>query len=68
MRFFKIISAGTVMGAFFLLSTASMHAKPEYAKTEKKSCTTCHVKNGSKDLNDVGKQYKETKKLPASAK
>jgi len=52
------------MAAFFFLSTASMHAKPEYSKTEKKPCTACHVKNGSKELNDAGKYYKENKKLP----
>lgn len=38
-------------------------AKPEYAKKEAKdgknlACTYCHVKVGSKDLNDVGKCYK----------
>ncbi len=34
-------------------------AKPEYAKKEGKSCTFCHVKMGSKELNDAGKYYKE---------
>jgi len=34
-------------------------AKPEYAKKESKSCTFCHVKMGSKELNDAGKYYKE---------
>jgi hypothetical protein len=34
-----------------------MLGKAEYTKTEKKPCTTCHVKAGSKELNDVGKCY-----------
>ena len=34
-------------------------AKPEYAKKEGKACTFCHVKMGSKELNDAGKYYKE---------
>ncbi len=34
-------------------------AKPEYAKKEGKVCTFCHVKMGSKELNDAGKYYKE---------
>ena len=34
-------------------------AKPEYTKKEGKACTFCHVKAGSKDLNDAGKYYKD---------
>jgi hypothetical protein len=30
----------------------------EYAKKEGKPCTFCHVKMGSKELNDAGKYYK----------
>ena len=41
---------------------ASMsYAKPEYGKKEKTACTTCHVANGKKELNDVGKCYGEKK-------
>ena len=43
------------------IGSASVSAKPDYAKKEKKSCTTCHVKIGSKDLNDTGKCYKDHK-------
>lgn len=32
-------------------------ANPQYAKKESKACTYCHVKMGSKELNDVGKCY-----------
>jgi hypothetical protein len=38
-------------------------AKPEYTKKEKKGCTTCHVAQGKKELNDVGKCYGEKKSL-----
>jgi hypothetical protein len=36
-------------------------AKPEYSKKEGKPCTYCHVKAGSKGLNDAGKCYAEKK-------
>ena len=37
---------------------ALVHAKPEFAKKEKKACTFCHARAGSKELNDAGKYYK----------
>jgi len=37
--------------------------KVEYTKKEGKPCITCHVKNGSKELNDVGKCYAQKKSL-----
>lgn len=43
-----------ISGAMLTLATA----KPEYAKKEGKPCTFCHVKAGSKELNDAGKYYK----------
>ncbi len=49
-----ILAAAIVGGAFLTLA----QAKPEYAKKEGKSCTYCHVKMGSKELNDAGKYYK----------
>ncbi len=56
----RALLAGLVLAAF----TASVtHGKPEYAKKEKTSCVTCHVKNGSKELNDVGKCYEKKKML-----
>jgi cytochrome c553 len=48
--------------ASFVLAVAAasvVNGKPEYTKKEKTPCTTCHVKAGSKDLNDVGKCYAE---------
>jgi len=56
MRLLKILVAVSVLSGA-LLSVAT--AKPEYAKKEGKTCTFCHVKMGSKELNDAGKYYKE---------
>ena len=59
-RSFKLISVGLVLAAF---TVTFVHGKPEYSKKEGKACNTCHVKNGAKELNDVGKCYKEKKSL-----
>lgn len=37
---------------------ALVYAKPELSKKEKRTCTFCHVKAGSKELNDAGKYYR----------
>ena len=42
-------------------------AKPEFSKKEKKSCLVCHTAIKSKDLNPVGKCYKEKQDLKACA-
>jgi hypothetical protein len=56
MKLLKALFAVSVLSGA-LLSVAT--AKPEYAKKESKPCTFCHVKMGSKELNDAGKYYKE---------
>jgi len=56
MRLLKVLIAISI-SCGFLLTLAT--AKPEYAKKEGKPCTFCHVKMGSKDLNDAGKYYKD---------
>jgi len=56
MRLFKVLIAISI-SCGFLLTLAT--AKPEYAKKEGKPCTFCHVKLGSKELNDAGKYYKD---------
>ena len=43
-------------GLLFASVTAS-YAKPEYAKTEGKSCTFCHLTAGKPDLNEAGNYY-----------
>ncbi|MGD0296346.1 MAG: hypothetical protein ABSE86_04470 [Bryobacteraceae bacterium] len=42
-----------------LMVTSSSFGKTEYTKKEKKACTYCHVAQGKKDLNEVGKCYGE---------
>ena len=56
MKLLKVLFGVAILsGALLSLATA----KPEYAKKEGKACTFCHVKMGSKELNDAGKYYKE---------
>lgn len=50
-----LITAAMFCGCLLPLATA----KPEYTKKEGKACTFCHVKMGSKDLNDAGKYYQD---------
>ena len=59
MRPLKIAVPASILAAGLLVPVVPVHGKPEYAKSEKKSCITCHVKTGAKELNDVGKYYKE---------
>ncbi|MBA3973551.1 MAG: hypothetical protein C0504_04940 [Candidatus Solibacter sp.] len=49
--------------AALMLTGGVAFATKEMGKKEKKPCTVCHVKMGSKDLNDAGKYYKEKKTL-----
>lgn len=58
MRVLKIALPAVIVAAGMLLSSTSSYGKVEYAKKEGKSCTFCHVKMGSKELNDAGKYYK----------
>lgn len=55
MKTLRALFVAGIAGGFFL---SMAQAKPEYAKKEKKSCAFCHVKMGSKELNDAGKYYK----------
>lgn len=59
MRAIKVVLPATILMAGFLVCTTSTYGKPEYAKKEGKSCTYCHTKMGSKDLNATGKCYKD---------
>ncbi len=54
--------------AVLMMSGGAAFATKELSKNEKKPCTTCHAKAGSKDLNDVGKYYKEKKTLEGAPK
>jgi len=55
-----LLPAATLLAAFFATSGVSLATK-EMSKKEKKPCTACHTKG--KELNDVGKYYKEKKTL-----
>ena len=59
MRIVKLAVPAAIVAAGMLLCSTASYAKPEYAKKEKKACTFCHVKMGSKELNGGGKYYKE---------
>lgn len=64
MKFLKYLAPSLVLTAGLLFNAMSSFAKPEYTKKEKVGCVKCHVKTGSKDLNDTGKYYHEHKALP----
>jgi hypothetical protein len=55
--FHRIAIAGSVLACGLLLNVTVGSAKQEYTKKESKPCTYCHVKAGSKELNDAGKYY-----------
>ena len=57
MRILKLAVPSAILMAGFLVCTTSSFGKPEYAKKEGKTCVSCHVKAGAKDLNDTGKCY-----------
>jgi len=63
MRTVRLFIGAGLMLAAFLATSAVSFATPEFTKKEKKPCTTCHVTAKSKDLNNVGKYYKEKKTL-----
>jgi hypothetical protein len=56
-RIVKAAVPAMILAAGVMLSSAPSQAKPEYMKKEGKTCTFCHVKAGSKELNDAGKYY-----------
>jgi hypothetical protein len=57
---FSLTFAGLILSG---LSATLLLGKPEYTKKEGKACITCHVKNGSKELNDMGKCYAKSHSL-----
>lgn len=68
MKRLPLIASVLVVLCGLLLTATMSFAKPEYSKKEKKGCIACHVSAKSKDLNDVGKCYKETPDLKKCAK
>ena len=63
MRALRLVLPLAVLMTGLFVTTTTSFGKPEYAKKEKKSCVTCHVAAGKKDLNDVGKCYSKSKTL-----
>lgn len=59
----RLVFPAAAFAAVLMLAGGAAYATKEMQKKEKKPCTTCHAKAGSKDLNDVGKYYKEKKTL-----
>ncbi len=59
----RLVFPAAAFAAVLMLGGGAAYATKEMSKKEKKPCTTCHVKAGSKDLNNVGKFYKEKKTL-----
>jgi predicted ATP-grasp superfamily ATP-dependent carboligase len=54
MKLFRVLVGLAILsGSMISIS----NALPKYATKEGKKCVYCHVKMGSKDLNDTGKCY-----------
>jgi len=62
-RTLNVLKAALVTLALAAFGATMTQAKPEYTKKEGKTCTACHTKAGSKELNDVGKCYEKSKSL-----
>jgi hypothetical protein len=57
-KILKSAIAATILTAgFWCVSATPSYAKPEYAKTEGKACTFCHVTSGKPELNAAGDYY-----------
>jgi|GEM_PF-1719331 len=61
----KLTVLGITLGVALAMSSLTSFGNMKIAKKEKASCTTCHVKMGQKELNDVGKCYEKKKNLKA---
>lgn len=64
----SVIKTAIALAVSAILTGAPLAATTAFAKKEKKACTTCHAKQGSKELNDTGKAYKEKGSLPEEKK
>jgi hypothetical protein len=58
LKLIRNLIPGAILGLGLLWTSATpSSAKPEYAKTEGKACTYCHVAAGKPELNEAGKYY-----------
>ena len=55
MKLFRVLVGLAILSGSMI---SVSNALPKYATKEGKKCVYCHVKMGSKDLNDTGKCYK----------
>ena len=53
----SVIPAAVVTAGLWCAIVTPSYAKPQYAKTEGKACTFCHVMAGKPDLNQAGQYY-----------
>jgi hypothetical protein len=51
------IPGAILVAGLLWVSVTPAHAKPEYAKTEGRACTFCHVTEGKPELNEAGNYY-----------
>ncbi len=64
MKLLKLVAPCAVLTIGFLATSVHSFATPAISKKEGNAkCVTCHVAMGKKDLNEVGKCYKESKNL-----
>jgi hypothetical protein len=61
MRKLRLLAVIAMLAGGLALTTSTAFGTMDFAKKEKKSCTFCHTKMGSKELNDVGKCYQKNK-------
>ena len=57
----KLLVSAALLAAGIALTALPSPGTVDFAKKEHKACTFCHVKMGSKELNDVGKCYQKNK-------
>ena len=67
-KLIRLALPAAMFAAAVMMTGGAAYATKEISKKEKKPCTVCHTKVGQKDLNDVGKFYKEKKTLEGAPK
>lgn len=62
-----VVALVVALASWFMFTPTAFSTAKMMSDAGKKACTDCHVKTGSKDLNDAGKAFKAEmdKKAPA---
>lgn len=68
MKYLRLLIPAATLFAAFLAASGVSYATKEFSKKEKKACTYCHPKGNTKQLNEVGKYYKEKGTLEGAPK